>query len=355
MRKESLQFLEDLLNTPSPSGFEARGQKLWLRYVAAFAQKTGSDAYGNAFAVLNEGGSPKVMIAGHADEIGFMVHFINEEGFLYGAAIGGPDVALARGQRVVVHTRQGPVPGVTGSLAIHMQDRQADGKPPRIHDIFIDIGAKDGKEARRLVSVGDPVTYADQFQLLRGGRAVARGCDNRIGTFAAAEVIRVLQGSRKLKACVLAVSNVQEENGLYGAHMTSYSLRPDLALIVDVGQATDIPVCSKPKHGDQRLGKGPILGIGSSNHPVIVDRLRQVARKKGVPVQMSVDPSRTGTDADAVFLSRGGIPTATVCLPNRYMHTPVEMIHLDDLENIVTLVAEFCESLQPGETFKVEI
>lgn len=356
MRKESLTFLENLINTPSPSGFEAKGQKVWLDYVKPYADETFTDDYGNAYAVLNPAGKPKIMIAGHADEIGYMVHYINDAGFIYIVPIGGPDVALARGQRVHIHTRKGAVTGVTGSLAVHMQDRSESPKVPQIHDIFIDIGVKSKKEAEALVSIGDPITYVDRFEILRGDIAVARGCDNRIGTFAAADTLRVLSAKRKtLKACVVAVSHIQEENGLYGAHMSAYRIKPDAALVVDVGQATDIPLCSKVKHGDQCLGKGPILSVGSVNHPVVLAKLREVAAKRKIPYQLGVDSRYSGTDADAIFTSVGGIPSVSVGLPNRYMHTPVEMIHLGDLENIVSLMSEFALSLTEKTSFKTVI
>ncbi|MDK3158033.1 M42 family metallopeptidase [Kamptonema cortianum] len=355
MNQTSLQFLEKLINTPSPSGFETRGQRVWLDYVAQFADETSTDAYGNAIAVLNPQGRTKIMVTGHADEIGFMVHYITDEGFLYVQAIGGVDVSLARGQRVHVHGAKGPVTGVTGALAIHLQDRSGEQKAPKIEEIFIDIGVKNRKEAEKLVSIGDPVTYVDAFEILRGNIAVARACDNRIGTFAAAETLRLLATGKKTDVCVVAVSTVQEENGLYGAKMVGYSVSPDAALVIDVGHATDIPPCTKTKHGDIRLGQGPILSVGSANHPVLVERLKACAAKAKIPFQKSIDPRWSGTDADGIFLSRGGTPTACIGLPNRYMHTPVEMIDLGDLENVARLCAEFCRGVRPGEKFKVKI
>ncbi len=355
MNKASLQFLEKLINTPSPSGFETCGQRVWLDYVAQFADETTTDAYGNAIAVLNPKGKTKIMVTGHADEIGLMINYITEDGFLYVQAIGGIDVSLARGQRVHVHGAKGAVTGVTGALAIHLQDRSGEQKAPKIEEIFIDIGVKDRKEAEQIVSIGDPVTYVDGFEVLRGNIAVARACDNRIGTFAAAETLRLLKQSKKTDVCVVAVSTVQEENGLYGAKMTGYSVAPDVALVIDVGHATDIPPCTKTKHGDVRLGKGPILSVGSANHPVVVERLKAVARKDKIPFQQGIDPRWSGTDADGIFLSRGGTPTACIGLPNRYMHTPVEMIDLGDLENISRLCAGFCKAVKSGEKFKVKI
>lgn len=355
MKPPSLEFLKSLLDTVSVTSCERPAQRVWLDYVARFADRVESDAYGNCFAYLNERGTPRIMVTGHSDEIGFMVQHISDEGFIYFAAVGGTDVTLVRGQRMRVQTRQGPVLGVTGTVAPHMQDRGKDPEIPKLHECFLDIGARSRKEAAKLVRVGDVITFADGFEMLRGSLAVARGCDNRIGIFAAAETLRLLKGQGKLAPCVVAVSTVQEEIGLHGAAMVGYSVHPDVALVVDVGQATDIPPVNKNRFGDVKLGKGPTLGIGSANHPVVVERLETVARRKKLPVQYATDPRGTGTDADAIFLQRGGIPCATIGLPNRYMHSPVEVIDLDDLEKLAELMAAFCLDVRKGEKFAVKI
>jgi endoglucanase len=295
------------------------------------------------------------MVTGHSDEIGFMVQNISEEGFIYFTGVGGVDPALIRGQRMKIQTEKGAVLGVTGTLAPHMQDRGKESEVPKIHDCFLDIGVANKKEAQKLVKIGDVITFVDGFEMIRDPIAVARGCDNRIGIFAAAEVLRILEGSKKLKPCVVAVSTVQEEIGLHGAAMVGYRVHPDVALVADVGQATDIPLVNKNRFGDTKLGKGPILGKGSANHPVVVNRLESVAQKQKIPVQFSTDPRGTGTDADAIFLQRGGIPCVSMGLPNRYMHSPVEMIHLGDLEKLAQLMAAFCLDLKKGEEFKVKI
>ncbi len=355
MQTPSLEFLKALLNSVSVTSQEQPAQRVWLDYVRPLADRVATDAYGNAFAYLNEGGSPKIMVTGHSDEIGFMVQNITDEGFIYFTGVGGVDPALVRGQRMRIQTRAGPVLGVTGSLAPHMQDRGKDPEAPKLHECFLDIGAKDKKEAQKLVRVGDVITYADGFEILRGDIVTARGCDNRIGIFAAAEVLRLLRNEKKLTPCIVAVSTVQEEIGLHGAAMTGYSVHPDVALVADVGQATDIPIVNKNRFGDVKLGKGPIIGRGSANHPVVVDRLETVAAKKKIPIQFSTDPRGTGTDADAIFLQRGGIPSVSIGLPNRYMHSPVEVIHLDDLEKLAQLMAEFCLDVKPGEKFAVKV
>jgi len=356
MRPDSLRFLTDLLNTPTPSSEEARGQRVWLDYLAPYADKLETDTYGNAIAVLNPEGSPKIMVEGHADEIAFQIQYIDDDGFIYFSGVGGHDPGLARGQRVHIHGRNGQVLGVIGALAIHMQDRSKSATVPELSELFIDIGATSRKDAEKRVQVGDMITYIVGWQQLAGDVYIARACDNRIGTFVAAEVLRLCaKAGKKMKACVVAASAVGEENGLYGAHMLGYSVHPDAALVVDVGQATDIPITNKKKFGDVKLGKGPILSRGSVNHPVLVRRLEDVANKHKIAFQRGIDPRYSGTDADAIFLQRGGIATAAIGVPNRYMHTPVEAVHLGDLEDLAQWLCHFILDLSPQETFKVKV
>lgn len=356
MKSEPRAFLKNLLETPSPSGFEMRGQKLWVDYVTPFADKVEVDSYGNAYATINPEGSPKILFAGHVDEIGFMISYISEQGYLSFKGIGGVDQSLVRGQRVTIHGPKGPVPGVTGLLAIHLQEPDDRKKVPGLHEMYIDIGVSSRKEAEKLVRVGDAVTYTAGFQELSGGRFVARGCDNRIGAWAAAEGLRQVAKQRKnLKACVVALSTIQEENGLYGASMAGYTIHPDVALVVDVTHATDIPSCSKAKHGDVSLGNGPVISIGSSNHPVVNDRLRSVAKTAKIDLQVETNPRWTGTDADAIFCQKGGIPTTSIGVPNRYMHSPVEMIQYTDLEETAQLLSAFALSVKKEERFGVKL
>lgn len=356
MRDASLKFLETLINTPSPSGHESRGQRVWLDYARQFAEATETDAYGNAVAFLNKGGSPRIMLAGHADEIGLVVNYITAEGFIYVRRQGGVDPAITKAQRVVIHTRQGPVEGVVGNAAIHLQKTDGEPKPPKVHDLFIDIGVHSRKEAENLVRVGDPITLQDQFALLRNDLAVARAFDNRIGTFAVAETLRLLRESgRKIQAEVCAVSNIMEETGLLGARQIAYSLKPDAALVVDVTHATDYPDVSPHRHGDIRLGKGPALTHGGPNHLEVVARLEKVARGAGIPLQHEAPSATGGTDTDVIFWTRGGIPSALISLPLRYMHSPVELANLRDLELIPKLMAAFVASVKRGEQFKVRI
>ena len=356
MRERSLTFLETLVNTPSPSGHEARGQRVWLNYVRAYAEETYSDAYGNCVAVLNKGGSPRLMLAAHADEIALTVNFIDKDGFIYVRRLGGVDAAITKAQRVVIHSRKGPVNGVVGNVAPHLTKGGEDAKPPKIHDLFIDIGVSSRRQAEKLVQVGDPITLTDQFALLRNDLATARAFDNRIGTFAVAEALRRLSEDRDgLKAEVCAVANIMEEVGLLGARQIAYSLKPDVAVVVDVTHATDYPTVNQAQHGDIHLGQGPALTHGGCNHPEVVARLEAVARKHHIDLQHEAMSATSGTDTDVIFWTRGGIPSALVSLPNRYMHSPVEVVNLRDLEQIPELLAGFARSLKSGEEFKVSI
>ena len=356
MREASLQFLKTLVNTPSPTGHETRGQRVWLDYAKQFSDETFSDAYGNCVAVLNKGGGQRIMLAAHADEIAMAVNYIDDNGFIYVRKMGGIDAAITKAQRIFIHTRNGAVKGVVGNVAPHLTSKEGDTKPPKIHEIFIDIGVSNRKEAEKIVRIGDPITLADEFDILRGDLAVARAFDNRIGTFAVAETLRLLKESKvKLNYEVCAVSNVQEEVGLLGARQIAYSLKPDIALVVDVTHATDYPTVSKTQHGDTRIGSGPAITHGGCNHPEVVKRLEEVAAKKKIPLQHEAMSNTSGTDTDVIFWTRGGIASALISLPNRYMHSPVEVVSLKDLEMIPQLMAAFVQSLKKDEEFKVKI
>src|SRR5688572_1399395 len=326
MRAASMDFLQRLLNTPSPSGHEVRGQRVWLEYAKRFADETFSDAYGNTVAILNKGGTPRLMLAGHADEIAMAVNFINVEGFIYVRKLGGIDPAITRAQRVVIHTRNGPVKGVVGNVPPHLTKTEKDRKTPEIHELFIDIGVNKKEEAEKLVNIGDPVTLEDTFDILRGDLAVARAFDNRIGTFAVIEALRILkEGKKKLQVEVCAVSNVMEEVGLLGARQIAYSLQPNVAVVVDVTHATDYPTVNQQMHGAIKIGGGPTLTHGGCNHPDVVERLEQIAKQEKIPLQHEAMSATSGTDTDVIFWTRGGIASGLVSLPNRYMHSPVEV------------------------------
>jgi putative aminopeptidase FrvX len=356
MRPESLKFLEQLVNTPSPSGNELRGQRVWLDYAKQFADETYWDAYGNCVAVLNKGGGPRLMLAAHADEIAMAVNFITKEGFIHVRKVGGIDPGIMRGQRVNVHTKGGDVRGVIGNVAPHLTKQEGERKVPKMEDLFIDIGVSSRAAAERVVHIGDPITLADHFEILRDDIAIARAFDNRIGTFAVIEALRLIQESgKKLNAEVCAVSNIMEEVGLLGARQIAYSLQPSVALVVDVTHATDYPTVNQCAHGDVKLGHGPALTHGGCNHPEVVARIEAVAKQLKIKLQHEAMSNSSGTDTDVIFWTRGGIPSGLISLPNRYMHSPVELVSLKDLEPIPQLMSAFALSLKRGEEFKVKI
>jgi endoglucanase len=356
MRTESLDFLKRLVNTPSPSGNELRGQRVWLDYAKQFADETYWDAYGNCVAVLNKGGGPRLMLAGHADEIAMAVNFITKEGFIHVRKVGGIDPAIMRGQRVNIHTKGGDVRGVIGNVAPHLTKQEGDRKVPKMEDLFIDIGVSKREEAAKIVHIGDPITLVDEFEVLRGDVVIARAFDNRIGTFSVIETLRLLkENGKKLSAEVCAVSNIMEEVGLLGARQIAYSLQPDVALVVDVTHATDYPTVSQAAHGDVKLGHGPAITHGGCNHPEVIARLEAVAKQQKIKLQHEAMSNSSGTDTDVIFWTRGGIPSGLISLPNRYMHSPVEVVSLKDLDQIPQLMAGFALSLKKGEQFKVKI
>ncbi len=351
MRKESLDFLKGLLNVPSPSGFEGPAQKVWKNRTAAFADDLKVDVHGNCIASLNPGGNPRVMLAGHCDEIGFMVKNISDEGYLYFSSIGGVDIHLVPARRVLIHSSQGPVLGVIGKKPIHLMDpKERDSQKLEWHKLWIDIGAKNRKEAEKRISLGDPITFPEGFEVLDRNRVVGRGFDDKAGSFTASEVLRLLKGVG-IKAAVFAVSTVQEELGLRGAKTSAHGIDPDVGIAIDVTFASDHPDTDKNQVGDIGLGKGPVLARGPNiNHRVFEGLIRTAGRKK-IPCQVDPAPRATGTDANVIQLTRSGVAAGLVSIPNRYMHTPVEIVDLKDIEDAAALLAAYIESLKPGEDF----
>ncbi|MFM7261714.1 MAG: M42 family peptidase [bacterium] len=357
MRPESLAFLKELLDTPSPSGFERDGQRVWLAYARKFASKTWNDPYNNCFASFGpEGdGIPTLAVCGHADEIGLMVNHFDEKGFVYCKAIGGIDTGSIVGKRVQFRSSipgvKNPVVGLIGATAIHLQDKSVEGKVRKMHELFIDIGAANGDEAKARLAIGDAGVFLDGFMHLSDDLVVARALDNRIGTWIAAEALRlVAERSKELKVRVVAVSTVQEEVGLRGAQMIARTLAPSVALVTDVGHATDSPGISHAQHGLFKLAGGPKIAVGGAMQPEVVARLAEVAAGLSIPLQRAATPGGSGTDTDAIFV-QGGIPCGLVSLPIRYMHTTVEMTSLRDLNRIAHLFAGFAMSMKPGEKF----
>ncbi|EJN59032.1 M20/M25/M40 family metallo-hydrolase [Halogranum rubrum] len=346
-------FLESLLTTPSPSGFEAAGQRVWVDYVSEFADEVTTDAYGNAVAVHEgTGDGPELAFTGHADEIGYIVRSITDDGFLRIGPIGGADRTVSKGQHVTVHGEES-VAGVVGQTAIHLRD-VGDEEYDDLQEQFVDVGASSAEEAHELVEIGDPVTVTSQIRQLAGTRLAARGMDNRIGTWAAAEGLRRAVEA-DVDATIYAVSTVQEENGLQGAKMVGFDLDPDAAVAVDVTHATDNPNIEKKRQGPVELGKGPVVSRGSANHPTLVDFARSAAATEGIDVQLQAAGVRTGTDADAFFTSRSGVPSLNVGLPNRYMHTPVEVIDTEDLVALADLLGSMADDVAEVESFAVDV
>ena len=350
MKKESLAFLEELLAVPSPSGFEQPGQKVVRNYLAGVADDVKTDVHGNVIAVLNASAQTRVMLAGHVDEIGLMITQITDKGYIYFAAIGGVDAALVPGQRVKVHARKGDVLGVIGKKPIHHMDEEDRKRVPKIRDLWIDIGAKDKKEAEKHVAIGDAVTFNCGFERLLNECVVARGFDDRIGAFVVADTIRALAG-KKLPVAVYAVSTVQEEIGLRGARTSAFGIDPHAGIAVDVGFATDFPDADQRTYGEVHLGKGPILSRGANVNPVLGRLIETAGEKNKIPFQVIGEPRATGTDANAMQVNRSGAAAALVSIPNRYMHTPVEVVSLDDVTNAVKLIAATIMSMKPGMDF----
>lgn len=355
MNADRREFLETLLETRSPSGYEIPGQRVWVEYVESFADDVWTDEYGNAVAVHEGSKDMEFAVGGHADEIGYTVSSITENGFVRIIPVGGADPEVSRGTQIVIETDDGPVNGVIGQTAIHFRN-QGDGKSetPEISAQHVDIGATDEEEARELVQIGDPATVAFGVHDLAGSRLAARGLDNRVGIWVAAETLRTAV-ERDVDATVYAVSTIQEEIGLKGAQMVGFELDPDAIVAVDVTHAADNPAFPDTQANDISLGAGPVVARGTANHPKLVEAVRDAAETEGIDVQLQASGRWTGTDADAFYTQRGGIPSLNVGIPNRYMHTPAEVVDVDDVEAAATLLAATAEQSARRDGFSVEL
>jgi len=343
-------FLTELLHARSPSGFETEAQAVWDLHVKPAADTYRNDSLGNRLATLNPSGDPVLMLAGHMDELGLMVTFVNKDGFIYFETIGGHDRTVISGRRVVIQTARGPVKGVTGKRAVHLMDESDRKKVPEIHEIWIDIGAKNKKEALSRVAIGDVATYDHEFELFHGSIGVARAFDDKVGAYIVGEtLIRLAAQKKKLAARVVSVATVQEEIGTRGAMTSAYLVDPHIAVAVDVGHATDHPDCDQRKFGEFKLGGGPIICRGPNINPKIYQRLERAAKKLKIPYQLEGIPRPTGTDARAIQMGRGGVATGLVSIPLRYMHTPSEVVDLADVERCVQLLVEFALGLEKGD------
>jgi endoglucanase len=346
----ALAFLERLIETPSPSGFEAPNARHFREYVAPFADEVTTDPMGSTIAVVNPAGSPRVMLAGHIDEIGFLVHYIADEGYCYFRPIGGHDNVVIVGQRVVVHTRNGPLPGVIGKKPIHLLDDEDRNKKPELHDLWVDLGATGGRDEVLAagVRVGDPVTYAAGMTRLLGDRVAGRAVDNRIGAWVVAEALRRV-AERRPQAAVYAVATVQEEIGLRGARTSAFGIDPQIGIAVDVTFATDFPSMDKRKTSELTLGAGAAILRGANANRKLADRLVETAERETIPFQLQAYGGGTGTDANAMQVSRAGMVTGLVEVPLRYMHTPCEVISLADADAAAELLAAACASFRPDD------
>lgn len=340
MKAKNKEYLYELLQVPSPSGFESAAQAITRKFLKGSCDDISSDVNGNLIAFKRGSGEMKVMIVGHADEIGFMVNYIDENGFIYLKTLGGFDVNLLPGLRLDIHHESKVVRGIIGKKAIHMMRGDADATKLKLEDIWVDIGAKDKADAESKITIGDTVTYSSSIEELSEDRIVSKATDNKVGVYIAAAVMKEL-AKTSLQAHFYAVASVGEETTMKGSITSSYSIRPDIAIAVDVTFTSDIPGADKRVFGDVALGKGPTLALGAALHPKVNQLLRELAKKHKIPLQIEISPGRTGTDADGIHAQRGGVATAVLSIPNRYMHSPNEIISLSDLDNAVKLLVEF--------------
>ena len=354
MRKESQKFLEKLLAAPSPSGYEQPAQRIFREYVDPFCDEVTSDVMGNVYGHVAGKGKelPRVMVVGHTDEIGLQIKYIDDKGFLYFAAVGGVDAHLTPGKRVQICTSKGLLSGVIGKKPIHLMDGKDRETVVKLEAQYIDIGAKDKKDAQKHVRVGDAVVFESSFTRLLGDRVASRGFDDKAGCFVVAEVLRLLKESgKKLNVVLYGVSSVQEEIGLRGGTTSSYTVNPDVGICVEVDFSTDQPDVDKKHDGEVSLGKGPILTRGANINPHLFELLSSSAEKEKIDVQLTANPRATGTDANVMQISRGGVATALVKIPLRYMHTPIETVALSDLENAAKLIVATLEQIKSKSEF----
>ncbi|MFT5964733.1 MAG: putative aminopeptidase FrvX [Flavobacterium sp.] len=352
LKKSSITFLEQYLNNPSPTGFEAEGQKLWMDYLKPYVDTFITDTYGTAVGVINPDAPYKVVIEGHADEISWYVNYITDDGLIYVIRNGGSDHQIAPSKRVNIHTKKGIVKGVFGWPAIHTRKGEKE-ETPKISNIFIDLGCETKEEVDKMgVHVGCVVTYPDEFIILNENKFVCRAIDNRMGGFMIAEVARLLHENKvKLPFGLYITNSVQEEVGLRGAEMITKTIKPNVAIVTDVCHDSTTPMIDKKIEGETKIGKGPVVTYA----PAVQNNLRELildtAEEKKIPFQRLASSRVTGTDTDAFAYSNGGVASALISLPLRYMHTTVEMVHRDDVENVIKLIYETLLKLENNETY----
>lgn len=353
MRNESFDFLQKYLNNPSPTGFEKEGQKLWLDYIKPYIDEYFVDTYGTVVGVINPKAKYKVVIEAHADEISYFVNYITKEGYIYLRRNGGSDALVAPSKRVNIHTDKGIVKAIFGWPAIHVRKVEQD-KAPTIETIFLDCGASSKDEVEQMgVHVGSVVTFEDEFTVMNRQYFVGRALDNRIGGFMVAEVARMLKENKQTLPFGLYIVNaVQEEIGLRGAEMVAHRIQPDVAIITDVIHDTQAPMYEKKTSGDLHCGKGPVITYGPAVQNNLRDLIIETAKTAGIPFQRAAATRATGTDTDAFAYSNSGVAAALISLPLKYMHTTVETVHQDDVENVIRLIYETLLRIEDGHDFR---
>ena len=358
MKQEDREFLFHLLETPSPTGFEMRGQQVWADWIKSYAPEVTCDSYGSTWASLPGKSKRIVMLEAHADEIGYIIKHIDDKGFLRIDRVGGSDAATARGRRLTILGDKGPVSGIIGNTAIHLRrDEAGQEKAPAVHDLWVDVGASNSAEVSALgLRVGHPAVYQDGPLELSHKRLIGRALDNRIGSYIIAQVMkRLSERKKRTAATAIAVNAVQEEIGGHGAKMVTHRLMPDVAVCLDVTHATDTPGIDKAKHGEVKFAGGPTITHGTCNHPKVMERLMESATKARVKLQHESSSRYSGTDTDEIFRVQHGIPSGLISLPLRYMHSVVEMVSLKDVEQIVDVLAAFVESVTDSDVFTTRL
>jgi len=349
LETKSFEFFRALLETPSPSGYESPVQQIVRDYAAGFADEVRTDLHGNVIAAVNPDAPFRIMLAGHCDQIGLIVQHIDDEGFLYVQPIGGWDPIMLVGQRMTVWSADGPIPGVIARKPIHLLNEDERKQAPKMKDLWLDIGAASKDEAASAVRIGDSVTVELLFRPLRNAMAVSPAMDDKAGCWVVFEALRRASQARKsgakLACGLYAVSTVQEELGLRGAKTSAFGVDPQVGIAVDVTHATDCPTVEKKEEGDVRLGRGPVIHRGPNMNPKVVERLIRAAEGNGIAYQLAAAGKATGTDANAIQINRAGVAAGLVSIPNRYMHSPVEMISLADADRAADLLARFAEGL----------
>ena len=352
LNNKSISFLEKYLNNPSPTGYEWEGQKIWMDYLKPYVDGFITDTYGTAVGVINPDAKFKVVIEGHSDEISWYVNYITDNGLIYVIRNGGSDHQVAPSKWVDIHTKKGIVKGVFGWPAIHTR-KPGKEEQPSMDNIFIDIGAKNKKEVEKMgVHVGCVITYPDKFHVLNKNKFVCRAIDNRAGGFMIAEVARLLKENKdSLPFCLYITNSVQEEIGLRGAEMITNRLKPDVAIVTDVTHDTSTPMIEAKKQGDTKIGKGPVISYAPAVQNNLREKIITTAEKNKIPFQRAASSRYTGTDTDAFAYSNGGVPSALISLPLRYMHTTVEMVQKEDVENVIRLIYETLKNIKANESF----